>query len=55
MPRGIVSKVDIYARVISLKNKLDQGDWRPEWTRAEKMVAHATLNEVLDMINEYSQ
>jgi len=55
MPRGMMSKVDIYARVLKLKNGLDQGEWKTEWTRDEKMVAHAVLNEVLDIINEYNQ
>lgn len=55
MPRGIVSKVDIYARVIRLKNDLSQGNYGTQWTHNEKLAAHGALNTVLDMINEYSQ
>ena len=50
-----MSKVDIYARVIKLKNQLSQNEYGTQWTHSEKMAAHGALNTVLDMINEYSQ
>ena len=53
MPTGQMRKIDIYARVLKLKNDLSQGDYKPEWDNSAKMKAHAVLNDVLDIINEY--
>ena len=54
MPRGIMNKVDLEARLYKLKNELydgkhqnQNGDWHDG--------AHSMLNRVLDIINEYGQ
>ncbi len=48
-----MKKIDIYARVLKLKNDLSQGDYKSEWDNYAKLKAHAVLNDVLDIINEY--
>ncbi len=53
MPTGEMKKIDIYARVLKLKNDLSQGDYKSEWDNYAKLKAHAVLNDVLDIINEY--
>jgi len=53
MSTGQLRKVDIYARVLKLKNDLSQGDYKSEWDNSAKLKAHAVLNDVLDIINEY--
>ena len=53
MSTGQMRKIDIYARVLKLKNDLSQGNYKPEWDNHAKMKAHAVLNDVLDIINEY--
>lgn len=54
MPRGIVTKNDILARVYKIKNELyngqhygKNGDWHDG--------AHDALNRVLEILKEYSQ
>ena len=54
MPRGIMRKVDMEARVMKLKNELYNGDHHDkngDWHDG----AHSMLNRVLDIINEYGQ
>lgn len=54
MPRGIMRKVDMEARVMKLKNELYNGDHHHkngDWHDG----AHSMLNRVLDIINEYGQ
>jgi len=54
MPRGRLLKIDILAKVYKLKTELYNGkyyDKSSEWHDG----AHQSLNEVLDIINEYSQ
>jgi len=52
MPRGIMHKVDILARVLRMKK--DLGPIHSHSNDYKKGVDD-TLNRVLDMINEYSQ
>mgnify|MGYP004073566509 CR=1 FL=1 len=54
MPRGRLDKVDILARVTRMKNDLYNGVYdgaSEEWLNG----AHYSLNQVLEVINEYSQ
>lgn len=54
MPRGIVTKNDVLARVYKLKNELYNGQQYAksgEWHDG----AHDALNKVLDILKEYSQ
>jgi len=53
MPRGIMSKVDITARVLKIKNELYDGNYQNqngEWHDG----AHSMLNKILDLLNEYT-
>lgn len=53
MPRGILTKPDIVARVYKMKNELYDGkhhDKNGDWHDG----CHNALNRVLDMLNEYS-
>ena len=53
MPRGLMNKVDILARVYKMKNELYNGTHYAkdkEWHDG----AHDALNRVLDLLNEYS-
>jgi len=53
MPRGRLDKVDILAKVYKLKTELYNGkhsDRPGQWHDG----AHSSLNEVLNIINEYS-
>jgi hypothetical protein len=49
MPRGIMHKVDILARVLRMKR--DLGPISSDYKKG----VDDTLNRVLDMLNEYSQ
>ena len=53
MPRGRVTKVDILARVYKLKNKLNKkhANKPGQWLDG----ADQSLNDVLDVLNEFSQ
>ena len=54
MPRGIVNKVDMTARLVKLKNELYNGvhhDKNGDWHDG----AHHAYNQILDILNEYIQ
>ena len=53
MPRGRVTKVDILARVYKLKNKLNKKHANKPGLWLDG--ADQSLNDVLDILNEYSQ
>ena len=54
MPRGIMNKVDILARVLNLKHQLGEGEYDHQDYEFREGYDHA-LNRILDMIGEYSQ
>ena len=54
MPRGMMNKVDILARVLKLKHELGEGYYDHQSYEFREGYDHA-LNQVLDMIGEYSQ
>jgi hypothetical protein len=54
MPRGIMLKTDILARVYKLKTALyngEQSDKSGDWHDG----AHDSLNKVLEILNEYRE
>lgn len=54
MPRGILTKGEIYCRTQKLMHCLQRGDYKDkgeEWRKG----AHAALSSVLDIIEEYYQ
>jgi len=54
MPRGIMLKPEIQARIYKLKTALFEGEHKDkgaEWHDG----AHAAYNAVLDILNEYRQ
>ena len=56
MPRGILSKVDVLARIYKLKNDVYNRHGRYEkYNELELDAANQTLNDVLNMIGEYSR
>lgn len=54
MPRGRLSKVDMLSRVYRLKNNIHNRDWYSHWNDKERSAANEMLNNVLDILNEYS-
>ena len=54
MPRGIMNKVDSLSRVLRLKKNLGEGAYDHQSYEFREGYDHA-LNQVLDMIGEYSQ
>ena len=55
MPRGILNKVDILPRILRLKQRLhDKVDY-PYWDNRQRDAADQMLNNMLDILNEYSQ
>jgi hypothetical protein len=56
MPRGILSKVDMLARVYKLKNQVhDRHGKYHSYNDSQLHIANETLNDILDMLGEYSQ
>ena len=56
MPRGILSKVDILARVYKLKNQVhDRHGKYHSYDDSQLHIANETLNDILDILGEYSQ
>lgn len=54
MPRGRLSKVDMLARMYRLKDDVHYKRRYSHWTDKERKSADAMLNEVLDILSEYS-
>ena len=54
MPRGIMLKHDILARVYKLKTAIyENGSIYHNFSEEKKSGAHAALNQVLDILQEY--
>lgn len=54
MPRGILTKGEIYCRTQKLMHRLHSGEYKDkgvEWNKG----AHAALSSVLNIIEEYYQ
>lgn len=56
MPRGILTKVDMLSRVLSIKNDVSNRVGIPhDWTPEKIDAANYALNRVLNVIEEYYQ
>lgn len=55
MARGPLTKVDILSRVLKAKKGLYEKTWYHHWDDKERKAADEMLNNILDIINEYSQ
>lgn len=56
MPRGNLTKVDALARIYKIKNQVYNRQGRYEkYKELELDAANQTLNDVLNIIEEYSQ
>jgi hypothetical protein len=54
MPRGSLSKVDMLHRIYKLKDRLYYQIDHHELSQSERNAADQMLNQVLDILNEYS-
>lgn len=54
MPRGSLSKVDMIHRIYKLKDRLYCRIDHSEWSQSQRNAADQMLNQVLDILNEYS-
>ena len=50
---GRLSKVDMTARLMKLKNNIDSRSWYPHWSEKERWAAQQALNNALDVLDEY--
>jgi len=50
---GRLSKVDMTARIMDIKNGIHDKIWYPDWDDKERWAAQLALNNVLDVLNEY--
>ena len=50
---GRLSKVDMTARLLKLKNQIDERSWFREWDSKERWAAQQALNSALDILDEY--
>jgi|TARA_B100001769_G_scaffold90786_1_gene69592 hemerythrin superfamily protein len=51
---GRLTKVYMTAKVMTLKNSIDSKVWYPNWDSKERWAAQQALNNVLDILDEYS-
>ena len=50
---GRLKKVDMEARLLSIKKGIDDKTWYPKWTNKERWAAQQALNNALDVLHEY--
>ena len=56
MPRGRLSKVDLLPRIYKLKNQVhDRHGKYCNYDDMQRHIADQTLNDILDILGEYSQ
>jgi hypothetical protein len=53
MATGQLTKLDILARVLKLKNRLYGGGYGSDWDTEQKEAVDKALSDVIDVINEY--
>ena len=53
MSTGRLSKVDMTARLIKMKNGLYDKTWYPEWDDRQRGAANRILMNVLEVLDEY--
>ncbi len=53
MPRNQLTKIEILARVLKMKNDLYDGTYAPELLISQKEAVDGALSKVIDTINEY--
>ena len=51
---GRLTKVYMTAKVMSLKNSIENETWYPKWDSKERWAAQQALNNVLDILDEYA-
>lgn len=56
MPRGMLTKVDMLSRLFKLKRSIyDRSGKYSYWSQDKIDAANQAINDVLDIIEEYSQ
>ena len=50
---GRLSKVDMTSRVLKMKKGIHEKTWYPDWDDKERWAAQQTLNNVLEVLDEY--
>jgi hypothetical protein len=53
MATGQLTKIDILARVLRLKNRLYSGNYGSDLDIKQKEAVDKTLSDVIDVLNEY--
>jgi len=53
MPRGILNKNDILAKVLKIRVSIDDRTFHPEWSEEQRTSSRQTISKILDSINEY--
>ena len=51
---GRLKKIDMTARLESIKKGLDEHAWYPEWDDRQRGAAQRILNNALDVLDEYA-
>ena len=51
---GRLDKVAMTARIMRMKNGLDDHMWYPEWDDRQRGAAQRILNNALDVLDEYA-
>ena len=50
---GRVDKISMMARVMKIKQGIHENIWYPYWSEDQRAAAQMTLNNVLDVLDEY--
>ena len=51
---GRLKKTDMESRLLDIKKGIDNETWYPKWDSKERWAAQQALNNVLDILDEYS-
>ena len=51
---GRLKKIDMTARLESIKKGLDEHSWYPEWDARQRGASQRILNNALDVLDEYA-
>ena len=50
---GRLKKIDMEARLLTIKKGIDDRSWYPEWDDKERWAAQRALNCALDVLEEF--